>query len=988
MRQELRSLILGAFAAVLAVGLSACNKIDPELLSLKSLEDVALTEPILGSATPSIGNSTVTIDFLVRYPEGANILLDPTHVQINAPTVNCVGPTIVTAGDRMRFIRFSGCSGDGTLEITLLPGSGESEDGEPFGGPTQTQAATIDNTAPVPNVTSVSSWTITANQMASFSVTYPDATYSMLTAGSFSLSGPACAIGVNGSHPAYTVSVGPCSGEGQLDLSLLGNVAQDAAGNWDVGAGTMAFDVDAAIPEFTISAPSATPIDDTGSADYTLDVTGADSSTLSSGQVTLFYTGTASCGTKNVSGSHPTYTVSLSDCTGNGTVAIQIPAGTVTDTLGNSNEATTAATAIAVQNPAVLTVTDSGGYDYGSRVTGVPYTHTFFLSNSSSANAMSLSFTGLAAPFSRMGGTCDSGSTLGVGATCTLVIGYEPQSLGSHSDTLVVGYYNGVSSTTLEVELYGTGTAPAMISISGSGVFGPTTAPGYMRTESFTLTNTGATAATSIIPMLDAPFYFAGGSYPGIGGDCTGTIGVGASCSVVVEYAPAATGTHNGLLDISYFNGAIATSETLPLMGQGVGPVSIFIGAPDTTIMNSMAVVEFPVSYTNANTINLTTGHLSLIGESSGCSTSVVDGITANPKVQITGCDGEGSLQFEISAGSAMGNGGDVAGTATSTSVIVDNTAPNWMGWVSPAGSVSGAASGFQFRWNAATDANGLSAEPYQITFYNDSSCASPYGSVGPFAPTSHNFDFVGMTGSKTALVRVVDAAGNEALSPCSNIVNVTAFGKGAFVSRKCVNSVGGTGRAAGSLNPDVSCANGSGNAFYIDGLDTGIASADFMCQSWARDAGLGNAHKYIAWGSESGKDAYCRVLGLSGTVAANCGQGTLPTNGGPWYTVKTGSVKMLEAGQMVASNIYDLTMNNLNFGIGRTELGGTISTGFVNTNTDIYGVFTNGGAGCFTTNGAPCTVGRINYTDFNWTEWNNVTAGNVNNHHLICIEK
>ncbi len=63
----------------------------------------------------------------------------------------------------------------------------------------------------------------------------------------------------------------------------------------------------------------------------------------------------------------------------------------------------------------------------------------------------------------------------------------------------------------------------------------------------------------------------------------------------------------------------------------------------------------------------------------------------------------------------------------------------------------------------------------------------------------------------------------------------------------------------------------------------TGLAAGDAVCQARAAAAGLANPGGFVAWLSDSGADAYCRVHGLPGTKAGNCGQATLPASAGPW---------------------------------------------------------------------------------------------------------
>lgn len=69
-------------------------------------------------------------------------------------------------------------------------------------------------------------------------------------------------------------------------------------------------------------------------------------------------------------------------------------------------------------------------------------------------------------------------------------------------------------------------------------------------------------------------------------------------------------------------------------------------------------------------------------------------------------------------------------------------------------------------------------------------------------------------------------------------------------------------------------------------GTATGIDAGDAVCQARALAAGLANPQDFVAWLSDSSDDAYCRIHGLNGAVALNCGQGTLPADAGPWVRV------------------------------------------------------------------------------------------------------
>ncbi len=69
-------------------------------------------------------------------------------------------------------------------------------------------------------------------------------------------------------------------------------------------------------------------------------------------------------------------------------------------------------------------------------------------------------------------------------------------------------------------------------------------------------------------------------------------------------------------------------------------------------------------------------------------------------------------------------------------------------------------------------------------------------------------------------------------------------------------------------------------------GSAVGAAAGNAICQNLATAATLPNASSFVAWLSTSTDDAYCRLHGFTGKKSANCGQATLPVNGGPWVQV------------------------------------------------------------------------------------------------------
>jgi hypothetical protein len=126
----------------------------------------------------------------------------------------------------------------------------------------------------------------------------------------------------------------------------------DAAGNYST-ASTATLTVDNIPPSISISAPSKTI---TASTNVTYTVTYADTnfnaSNLTTGNITLNTTGTASATSKTVTGSGLTRTVTISGIHGDGTLGISISAHTASDYAGNLAPAADPGATFTVDNTA------------------------------------------------------------------------------------------------------------------------------------------------------------------------------------------------------------------------------------------------------------------------------------------------------------------------------------------------------------------------------------------------------------------------------------------------------------------------------------------------------------------------------------------------------------------------------------------------------------------------------------------------------------
>lgn len=234
-----------------------------------------------------------------------------------------------------------------------------------------------------------------------------------------------------------------------------------------------------------------------------------------------------------------------------------------------------------VAAPAVLALNNGPTHNFGSATTGSVLSATFTLSNSGGQPASSISGLALTAPFRYRGasfpgtgGTCTS--TLANGSSCTIVLEFAPTSVTSFTGTLRVSYNDGTTTRTVQRALAGTGTgipvASLAISHQPSYSFGSIAVSSFAE-RAFTITNSGAGAATNISGTLAAPFVFKGGTFPGTGGTCSSSVSLAAAgtCTVVVQFRPTLSGTFNGSLAINYNNGTSAQSTSRALTGVGAG---------------------------------------------------------------------------------------------------------------------------------------------------------------------------------------------------------------------------------------------------------------------------------------------------------------------------------------------------------------------------------------------------------------------------------
>lgn len=233
-----------------------------------------------------------------------------------------------------------------------------------------------------------------------------------------------------------------------------------------------------------------------------------------------------------------------------------------------------------VAPPASLTLSDGPTYNFGDVTSGASKDKALTVTNSGGQSATTVTGAALTAPFSfkggsypGTGGTCSA--TILASASCTVVVTFTPSSATTSNGTVTLNYNDGTGTKSAARAVTGRGLGPSLATLtltnSPTYAFGMTNV-GTVKDRSFTLRNTGAAQAKTIAAVaLAAPFRFKGTAFPGTGGTCAATLNAGATCTIVVQYAPTANGNHTGTLRVNYNDGAAAKNVSVALTGSGAG---------------------------------------------------------------------------------------------------------------------------------------------------------------------------------------------------------------------------------------------------------------------------------------------------------------------------------------------------------------------------------------------------------------------------------
>jgi len=234
---------------------------------------------------------------------------------------------------------------------------------------------------------------------------------------------------------------------------------------------------------------------------------------------------------------------------------------TITDSAAGSPQSI-ALSGTGVEPAAPITLSDSS-LSFGSVNVGASSeSQSVTVTNTGSANVSisSIAVAGANASSFVFANSC--GTSLAVGANCTIHGHFEPTAGGAI--TAAVTITDSAAGSPQTILLSGTGVVPPVTLSAASLAYGPTTVGTSSYSQSVTMTNTGsATLSISSITVTGAnasSFVFAN--------NCGTSLAVGASCTIHGHVAPVVTGVLTAAVTIA--DSASGSPQTISLSGKGV----------------------------------------------------------------------------------------------------------------------------------------------------------------------------------------------------------------------------------------------------------------------------------------------------------------------------------------------------------------------------------------------------------------------------------
>ncbi len=348
-------------------------------------------------------------------------------------------------------------------------------------------------------------------------------------------------------------------------------------------------------------------------------------------------------------------------------------------TSGSANKSTTltlSGASGAVFTPSTVALSGTGANPAG---TTTPTSLTFTAQQVGTASAprsVNLNNTGsvplLLLPFTVTGSgaadfaqTSSCGTTVAVGASCSISVSFTPGSAGNRSATLNLPYTGGSET----VSLSGTGTVSVAFSAQNWGNLATNSAA---VTRTVTLTNNDTSAVTVTAAATVGSQSGGSGSYAlAAGATCTlnAVLAAGASCSVNVSYTPGSgVGTRTATLNVGVSGStqSAALSATTVTPTDSVTPTTLAFG----TVARGSSSVSKAVTVSNTGTVPLTLGTTALTVTSGNASEYQITANSCSNGLVIP-VAGNCSFSVTFSPTTANGTGGKNASITVSSNAAL-----------------------------------------------------------------------------------------------------------------------------------------------------------------------------------------------------------------------------------------------------------------------------------------------------------------------------
>ncbi|MBZ5615767.1 MAG: choice-of-anchor D domain-containing protein [Acidobacteriia bacterium] len=196
---------------------------------------------------------------------------------------------------------------------------------------------------------------------------------------------------------------------------------------------------------------------------------------------------------------------------------------------------------------------------FGKRVLGTTSTAKVVKLTNTGTGTLNISSININGDFAISAKTC--GTTVAVGASCTVSVTFRPTVIGIRNGTLT--FNDDAPTNPQKVALTGIGTQISLSPVSLN--FGTVAVSTTSAAKSVTVTNVGTTAVTFT-------GFSIGGTNPGdyllSGKTCGTSLAGGGSCTVTLQFKPTATGTRKGMLRVADNGGGSPQTASLTGVGQ------------------------------------------------------------------------------------------------------------------------------------------------------------------------------------------------------------------------------------------------------------------------------------------------------------------------------------------------------------------------------------------------------------------------------------